>query len=114
MRGQIERENRAVAAMYARVDADLVQARDDRATLLASRVESAEDLFARDARVARLGRVIAEREAAERVLCFGRIDTCAGGHLHIGRLGVRDAEGTPVLVDWRAEAARPFLSLIHI
>ncbi|WP_086850058.1 HelD family protein [Amycolatopsis kentuckyensis] len=46
-------------------------------------------------------------EAAEDGLCFGRLDLQDGSRLHVGRLGLfRDDE--PLLLDWRAPAARPF------
>jgi hypothetical protein len=43
---------------------------------------------------------------------FGRIDTGSpdgpGETFHIGRRHVRDATGTPVVIDWRAPMSRPF------
>ncbi|MGC4868236.1 HelD family protein [Micromonospora sp. DT53] len=43
-------------------------------------------------------------------LVFGRLDGLDGTVRHVGRVGLRDdAEGSePLLVDWRAPAARPF------
>jgi DNA helicase IV len=41
-------------------------------------------------------------------LFFGRLDYEAGEHFHVGRRHVHDAEGTPVVVDWRAPVSRPF------
>ncbi|GAB2762675.1 AAA family ATPase [Salinifilum aidingensis] len=48
--------------------------------------------------------------AVEHGLCFGRIDLDSGERFHIGRLGLfdEDNEYEPLLVDWRAPAARPF------
>ena len=40
-------------------------------------------------------------------LCFGRIDG-GSGSFHIGRIGLRDADGEPELIDWRAPNAAPF------
>lgn len=40
-------------------------------------------------------------------LCFGRLDATSGTW-YIGRLGVDDAEHTPLVVDWRAPIAEPF------
>ncbi|GAA2587327.1 AAA family ATPase [Actinomadura fulvescens] len=72
---------------------------------------------------ARLERAVATDEAArrldgltgvERGLCFGRIDHAAGGDgrpgdtFYIGRIGLRDDDREPLLIDWRATAARPF------
>ncbi|MGY1811481.1 HelD family protein [Blastococcus sp. SYSU D00820] len=42
---------------------------------------------------------------------FGRTDGAADGGaetFHIGRRHVRDADGTPVVIDWRAPMSRPF------
>ena len=41
-------------------------------------------------------------------LCFGRIDRADEGSWHIGRRQVEDAEGEPVVTDWRASVATPF------
>jgi DNA helicase IV len=49
-----------------------------------------------------------ELEAAERNLCFGRLDFDDGEVLYVGRLGLRGAEHDLVLADWRAPASRPF------
>jgi DNA helicase IV len=47
---------------------------------------------------------------ADNSLCFGRIDQRDGGHHYLGRIGLFDrANGyEPLLMDWRAPAARPF------
>ncbi|MCP9949047.1 ATP-binding domain-containing protein [Actinomadura madurae] len=71
---------------------------------------------------ARLESAVASEEAARRLarlggvehgLCFGRIDHRAGAGgpgdtFYIGRVGLRDEDREPILIDWRAEAARPF------
>lgn len=41
-------------------------------------------------------------------ICFGRLDTHEAEIFHIGRLGVTDDEGDPLLVDWRAPIAEAF------
>ncbi|MFT4188436.1 MAG: RNA polymerase recycling motor ATPase HelR [Aeromicrobium sp.] len=45
-------------------------------------------------------------------LCLGTI-TSSAGSLHIGRLGLSDSGGEPLLVDWRAPAAEPFFAATH-
>jgi DNA helicase IV len=62
----------------------------------------------RDAFVARHSGRLAQLDAAEHGLCFGRLDRVDGSHLYIGRLGLLDDEREPLLVDWRAPAAQPF------
>jgi DNA helicase IV len=53
---------------------------------------------------------LAQLDAAENGLCFGRIDAASGEPRYIGRLGIRDedADYRSLLLDWRAPAARPF------
>jgi DNA helicase IV len=50
----------------------------------------------------------AELDAAERNLCFGRLDLDDGDRLYVGRLGLRNDKHDQLLVDWRAPAAQPF------
>ena len=51
---------------------------------------------------------LARYEAVEAGLCFGRLDPHDGGPLRIGRIGLRADGAEPLLIDWRAPAARPF------
>ena len=64
----------------------------------------------RDVLVAMYTQRLAQLDAAENGLCFGRIDSDGGEQHHIGRLGIRDedADYKSLLLDWRAPAARPF------
>ncbi|HYY82767.1 MAG TPA: helicase, partial [Actinomycetes bacterium] len=94
--------------LYARVDtlrertrARLEQAlRQDGGTLQAR--------LDRDAFVARHADRLAQLAAAEHGLCFGRLDLRDGSRRYVGRLGLSDEQGEPLLVDWRAPVARPF------
>ncbi|MGY0056136.1 HelD family protein [Streptomyces sp. LZ34] len=68
-------------------------------------------LVEREVRAEEQARSIARFNGVEGGLCFGRIDHAdhAGGASHyIGRIGLRDDAHEPLLVDWRAPAARPF------
>ena len=51
---------------------------------------------------------LAQLEAVEDRLAFGRLDLRDGARRYIGRLGLSDDEQTQLLVDWRAPAARDF------
>ncbi len=51
---------------------------------------------------------IAALDAVEDRLVFGRLDLRDGERRYIGRLGISDADHSPVLTDWRAPAARAF------
>ncbi|QFU93762.1 AAA family ATPase [Amycolatopsis sp. YIM 10] len=50
---------------------------------------------------------LARLESVEDGLCFGRLDLCDGRRVYIGRIGLFDGD-EPLLLDWRAPAARPF------
>ena len=51
----------------------------------------------------------AELDAAERNLCFGRLDfDDEDDTLYIGRVGLRSEDHETMLADWRARAAEPF------
>ncbi|QAY62836.1 helicase [Xylanimonas allomyrinae] len=103
-------EQHHVDALYTRLDADAARLRAEAAQILR---DPADDL--REPRLALLGRRAAALAAAEHHLCFGRIDAADGATpgaahaaLHIGRTGITGPDGEPLLVDWRADAARPF------
>jgi DNA helicase IV len=51
---------------------------------------------------------LAQLEAVEDRLSFGRLDLQGGGRRYVGRIGLSDEEQTQLLVDWRAPAARSF------
>jgi DNA helicase IV len=70
----------------------------------------------RDITAAEQARRLAQLNAVEHGLCFGRTDGYPrkaqdgeeSARLYIGRIGLRDDEYEPLLIDWRAPAARPF------
>jgi DNA helicase IV len=65
----------------------------------------------RDFTAAEQSRRLAQLNAVERGLVFGRTDAeqnDAPVTLYIGRIGLRDDEHEPRLIDWRAPAAHPF------
>ncbi|MCL2848816.1 MAG: AAA family ATPase [Micrococcales bacterium] len=51
---------------------------------------------------------LAQLEAVEERLAFGRLDRDDGDRMYVGRLGLTDAEHTVLLTDWRAPAAQAF------
>lgn len=105
---QIEHERQQVEAMYDRLDVGVADALASRARVLAAPAEGPQELYARDLEVARLTRTVSELRAADRALCFGRVDSTTGESVHIGRIGLRSEDGELLLVDWRANSARPF------
>ncbi|MEK2478927.1 DNA/RNA helicase domain-containing protein [Streptomyces noursei] len=64
----------------------------------------------RDVMVAEQAELLAGFEAGEHGLCFGRLAFRDGRDHHIGRIGIRrdDADRTPLVIDWRADVARPY------
>ncbi|MFD9160933.1 HelD family protein [Streptomyces sp. NPDC059558] len=64
----------------------------------------------RDVLVTEQSGLLSALNAGENGLCFGRLEFSDGRDHHIGRLGIRadDADRTPLVLDWRAEVARPF------
>src|SRR5437764_10140637 len=70
----------------------------------------------RDITAAEQARRLAQLNAVEHGLCFGRTDADPDAHpghefsltLYIGRIGLRDEDQDPKLIDWRAPAAHPF------
>lgn len=62
----------------------------------------------RDIAVETTHRRLAALDIGDTPLCFGRLDLDDGGKFYVGRLGVDDAEHTPLVVDWRAPVAEPF------
>ncbi|MER5992689.1 HelD family protein [Streptomyces viridosporus] len=107
---ELRREQEFIDGLYARVDAlrgdtevSVTQALAQGDTPMQARLE-------RDILVAERSGLLAALNAVDGSLCFGRIDLSSGTTHHIGRIGLRadDAERTPVLIDWRADVARPF------
>ena len=62
----------------------------------------------RDIAVETTHRRLAALDIGDTPLCFGRLDLIEGSRFYVGRLGVDDAEHTPLVVDWRAPVAEPF------
>jgi DNA helicase IV len=51
---------------------------------------------------------LAQLNAVESGLCFGRLDMSGGDRHHVGRIGLTDDSHDTLLVDWRAPVAEPF------
>ncbi|MEU3946623.1 ATP-dependent DNA helicase [Streptomyces sp. NPDC029526] len=103
-------EQEFIDGLYARVDALRGDAEDSVTDALAQGNTPMQARLERDILVAERSGLLAALNAVDGSLCFGRIDLGSGDSHHIGRIGLRadDAERTPVLIDWRADVARPF------
>jgi DNA helicase IV len=108
-RPELEQEQAYVSMLYERLDG--LRASTRRQLERALRPDGGGHLQARldrDAFVARHADRLAQLQAAEDGLCFGRLDLGDGSRLYIGRIGLLDDDREPLLVDWRAPAAQPF------
>ncbi len=72
------------------------------------REEDGTALFERDAFAYQAAKRLAMLDAEHEGLVFGRLDHVDGEIRYIGRIGVRDEEYEPLVIDWRARAAEPF------
>ncbi|WP_040925723.1 ATP-binding domain-containing protein [Saccharomonospora marina] len=110
----IAAEQSYVSALYQRLDAEreLAARRLDEALRSSGGPPQAQ--AEREAATRTHSDRIAQLGAVEQGLCFGRLDFSPGhdgdSPLYIGRLGLFDADDDyrPLLLDWRAPAARPF------
>ncbi|MFF8946456.1 HelD family protein [Streptomyces sp. NPDC014864] len=107
---ELRREQEFVDGLYARVDALRGDTETSVADALAQGDKPMQARLERDILVAERSGLLAALNAVDGSLCFGRIDLASGVSHHIGRIGLRadDADRTPVLIDWRADVARPF------
>ena len=107
----IEHERRYVGMLYERLDARRADtARRLKDVLHDETVGTPQALTERDAAAAMYTDRLAALRAAEHGLAFGRLDTEDGERRYVGRLGLLDEDHDyePLLMDWRAPAARPF------
>lgn len=98
-----------MSSLYELLTERLSEARAHRASVLKGPADSAGETYEREIAADRLAKEIGRLEGAEKGLVFGRIDWTDGTALRIGRIGLHTEEDDlPLLVDWRANAARPF------
>ncbi|MFF4970281.1 HelD family protein [Streptomyces sp. NPDC001037] len=98
-----------MSSLYELLTGRINDARLQRASVLKAPTENAGEVYEREIAAERLTKEIVRLEGAEKGLVFGRIDWTDGTALRIGRIGLQTEEDElPLLVDWRANAARPF------
>ncbi|MFI8457304.1 HelD family protein [Kitasatospora sp. NPDC085464] len=107
---ELHREQNQLDLLYRQMDVLREETGRELRDVLHESTGTAQARVERGATAARLGRRLAALEAAEHGLCFGRLDRAAGDRLYIGRIGVPGTgpDDDPLLIDWRAPAARPF------
>jgi DNA helicase IV len=104
---ELRSERDHVAGLYARLDAERARVKGEYEAALGGKGVGAME---RDVGVRSLGRQVKRLDVVDNGLCFGRLDAVSGEQSYIGRIGLfdEDDEYRPVLLDWRAPAARPF------
>jgi len=108
-RQEIASEQRFVERVHERVESMRVEskelAREGHGRAAAG---PASGLVERDAMVHRAAEQLRALDAEAEGIVFGRLDYDDGDAYHIGRLGLRDDDREPLLIDWRAPAAAAF------
>lgn len=104
---ELRSERGYAAGLYARLDAERARVKGEYNAALRENGVSAME---RDVEVRAKAKEMRRLAVADNGLCFGRLDALSGEHSYIGRIGLFDEENEyePVLLDWRAPAARPF------
>jgi DNA helicase IV len=109
---ELQSEQHYVTGLYARLDAERARVKAQYRTALRNPIDAQNGgtLVDRDAEVRAMARQMNRLNVADHGLCFGRLDSMSGEHSYIGRIGLfdEDNEYEPLLLDWRAPAARAF------
>ena len=106
----VREEQEHLSLLYRKLDNLREQALHRRARALRESGGTHQARYERDTTVNRLTDQIAQFDAVEEGLCFGRLDYHDESVRRIGRIGIFDdnQDYEPLLLDWRAPAARPF------
>jgi DNA helicase IV len=96
--------------LYGRLDSNRERASARLAKVMRENGGTHQARSEREAMTVMYFRQLAQFDAAENGLCFGRLDFDHDQPRYIGRIGLRDESDDyePLLMDWRAPAARPF------
>ena len=102
-----DRQFRAVLDVVA---AQLATVQQRLADLRRQRVPQGSALFQRDLEIESLRQRSSTLTRLGTEICMGRFDRQDGSRTWVGRIGVRDEDGRPLLVDWRTPAAEPYFA----
>jgi len=106
---EIEREQALLTRLYTRLDLLRDQTRERLAEVRRRGASGTpQNRSERDAFATMYEDRLAQLNAVESGLCFGRLDMSGGDRHHIGRIGLTDEGHDTLLVDWRAPVAEPF------
>jgi DNA helicase IV len=106
----VDSEQAYLTALYQRLDQLREQADSRLKAILLEAGGTPQGRTQREATRAHYAEQLAQMNAVENGLCFGRLDYTGSKNQYIGRIGLfaEDRDQDPLLVDWRAPAARPF------
>ncbi|MFI5745094.1 HelD family protein [Streptomyces sp. NPDC051644] len=109
-RVEIAHEQNHLDILHARVEALREHAGHQLTGVLRETGGTRQGRLERESAAARYAGQVARYDAAENGLCFGRLDRRDGERHYIGRIGLpaESADDDPLLLDWRAPAARAF------
>ncbi len=106
---ELRAEQEQVDVLYARLDALRAHQRERlREVRLGGPSGSPQNRSERDAFATLYEDRVAQLEAVEDRLAFGRLDLDDGTQRYIGRIGLTDEQQSTLLTDWRAPAAQAF------
>ena len=108
---EVAREQQYVTMLYGRLDDLRARASGELTRVGRDASGTRQHLVERDVTTRNLGTRVLQLDAAEDGLCFGRLDLDdTTERRYIGRIGMldEDSDYDPLLIDWRAPAARPF------
>lgn len=109
---ELQSEQDYISGLYERLDAERARVKSRYADVLKAPIDAQNGgtLVDRDAEVRALARQVNRLNVADHGLCFGRLDSLDDERTYIGRIGLLDEDNDyePVLIDWRAPAARAF------
>ena len=107
---ELDREQEYLTLLYSRLDDLRRRANDRMAGVLRQSGGTHQARVERETFSAMYRQQLAQIDAAENGLCFGRLEFDDGELRYIGRLGIHaDTDDyAQLLMDWRADAARPF------
>lgn len=109
MPGSVSEEQEFVERATSLVDEHISYLGDRiRAVKEAPSTGTGQDELEREAHLDNLHHQLNAATAARKRICFGRLRYESGEDDHVGRIGLRGADGEVVLLDWRAPHAAPF------
>ena len=103
-------EQRYLDGLYARLDELREQADERLRAILLEAGGTPQGRTQREATRSHYAEQLGQMNSVENGLCFGRLDFDADNPRYVGRIGLfaENRDEDPLLVDWRAPAARPF------